>query len=306
MDNKVLFKLIKKDLAELQTLLEAMEEENIPNQLLIDITIGRTKTLLQELTLLQGTSSMVKSEKTETIVAEPIVVSEPQPTEEVDTHDLENFVNDETSDQSNTAVDEVLNEMIMNEPDDEPIQNVADEEQDEISGITKEEESIVETPKEETTVESITEDTNTEAQEVLEVKNETAIEVQAEVKIEVVQETIVDEPVMDSLEEKKVLGEKFVKEPTLNERLAATKNQESKIKAKPITNLKAAIGLNDKFMFVRELFNNNSSQFDQCIADLDNCKTLLEGIEYLEKNFKWTKTEASLKFISLVKQRFSI
>lgn len=105
-------------------------------------------------------------------------------------------------------------------------------------------------------------------------------------------------------EEKKVFGEQFVKEPSLNEKLASVTIHELKIKAQPISNIKGTIGLNDRFLFTRELFGNDSAKFESAINQLDQSSTLLEAIEYLEKNFKWTKNDISLKFMDLVKRRF--
>lgn len=101
----------------------------------------------------------------------------------------------------------------------------------------------------------------------------------------------------------KILGEQFKKEPSLNDR-HSNNTVASKIKGKPITSLKSAIGLNDRFLFTRELFENVSSKFTTTVETLDNCTTLVEAIEYLEENYTWTKNETSLKFMDLIKRRF--
>lgn len=104
--------------------------------------------------------------------------------------------------------------------------------------------------------------------------------------------------------DKKVFGEKFSKEPSLNDKLSSGTAYESKIKGKPVTNLKAAIGLNDRFLYTRELFGNDSARYEEAIEKLDQFSNLLEAIEYLEKNFVWVKNNTSLKFMDLVKRRF--
>jgi hypothetical protein len=104
--------------------------------------------------------------------------------------------------------------------------------------------------------------------------------------------------------DKKILAETFTKEPSLNEKLAAAKPHEARIKAKPITNLRSAIGINDRFLFQRELFDNDPGKFDQTVQHLDASGGLSEAIEYLESNYQWNKTETSLKFIELIKRRF--
>jgi len=73
----------------------------------------------------------------------------------------------------------------------------------------------------------------------------------------------------------------------------------------PLAKIGGSIGINDRFLFIRELFANDSNAFDQAIEDLDQCQTIEQAVSYLKKNFKWTKNEASQKFLILVKRRFS-
>ncbi|MCX6229612.1 MAG: hypothetical protein NTV75_10675 [Bacteroidia bacterium] len=73
----------------------------------------------------------------------------------------------------------------------------------------------------------------------------------------------------------------------------------------PLAKIGGSIGINDRFLFIRELFANDSNAFDQAIEDLDLCHTIEQAVSYLKKNFKWTKNEASQKFLILVKRRFS-
>lgn len=73
----------------------------------------------------------------------------------------------------------------------------------------------------------------------------------------------------------------------------------------PLAKIGGSIGINDRFLFIRELFANDSNAFDQAIEDLDLCQTIEQAVSYLKKNFKWTKNEASQKFLILVKRRFS-
>jgi hypothetical protein len=112
-----------------------------------------------------------------------------------------------------------------------------------------------------------------------------------------------EEPKIE-IQEKKLLGEQFTNEPSIYEKLAASLIHESKVKGKPVTNIKNAIGLNDRFLFARELFSNDIKSFENTIDQLDRLNNFLEAIDFLEKNFQWTKNEASLKFMDLVKRRF--
>lgn len=308
MDNRIVLDLIKKDLDELQTLVEALQKDELPNQLLIDITIGRTKTLLQEFSLLQGETTLPTEDTVKVLEDANMNIASPEPETESEKMVVEETTpepEEETEEPEKEVQEEATEEPEISEPEEieeETIETPVEEEEQEpvISEPAAGEETVV--AEEPAVPEEV--DEEPEKEPVIEEKPE---EVISEASIE--EETSASSPEPVEPEEngngKKILGEQFVKEPTLNERLASAKNQESKIKGKPLTTLKGAIGLNDKFMFTRELFGNDRSKFDKAIEDLDACESLIKAIEYLEQNFKWTKNETSLKFIGLVKQRFS-
>ena len=73
----------------------------------------------------------------------------------------------------------------------------------------------------------------------------------------------------------------------------------------PIKTIRDGIGINDRFLFVRELFGNDASGFEQAVTALDQLTTIQEAVNYLKVNFKWQKSEASQKFLDLVKRRFT-
>ena len=78
----------------------------------------------------------------------------------------------------------------------------------------------------------------------------------------------------------------------------------SKMKSKPITDINSAIGLNDKFVYVRELFNGNKDQFVETIQLLNNFDTFENALGYLKENFKWDYEEPIVvKLIELVRRK---
>ena len=105
-------------------------------------------------------------------------------------------------------------------------------------------------------------------------------------------------------QEVKILSKQSISEPSVNDKLAATVVHEPKVKGLPVTNLMNAIGINDRFLYIRELFANESANFEKTVEHLDRLNSFLEAIDFLEKNFRWTKNEASLKFMELLKRRF--
>lgn len=105
--------------------------------------------------------------------------------------------------------------------------------------------------------------------------------------------------------EKLVVGESFQKERSLNDVMSETKSGESKLTNGPITSLRAAIGLNDRFFFIREIFENNTEKYNMIIDKLDKLETIQQAVEYLKANLSLQKNDTSLKFVDLLKRRFS-
>lgn len=76
-------------------------------------------------------------------------------------------------------------------------------------------------------------------------------------------------------------------------------------KALPLKSLKEGLSLNDRYLFQRELFDNDKARLDEALANLDSLENIQEAVVYLKANFKWIRSEASEKFVHLVKRRFS-
>ena len=103
----------------------------------------------------------------------------------------------------------------------------------------------------------------------------------------------------------KRLGDSFLKGKSVNELLAgAGSNLEHKLSNRPVTSIQASIGINDRFQYIRELFDGNAGDFSDTVVKLDQMTSINEAVEYLQHRFKWKKSETSLKFVNLVKRRF--
>lgn len=128
---------------------------------------------------------------------------------------------------------------------------------------------------------------------------EPKVEVPAEVLIG--KELLTDSVTIDKKIHSEVAGDKH---QSVNEILAQDRI-ESSFEGIPLKNIRDGIGLNDRFLYIRELFDNDAGKYEKTIAALDAFSTIEEAVEYLKQNFKWNKTEASQKFLALVKRRFS-
>ena len=105
----------------------------------------------------------------------------------------------------------------------------------------------------------------------------------------------------------KTLGEKFTKERSVNDLIDVENTKlEHKLSNRPVISIKDSIGINDRFQYIRELFDGDAEKFSQTVTKLDALTDINGAVEYMQKNFKWKKSETSLKFVNLVKRRFSV
>jgi hypothetical protein len=80
---------------------------------------------------------------------------------------------------------------------------------------------------------------------------------------------------------------------------------EGKFETRPLKSIRDGIGINDRFLFIRELFHNNSEKYDQTLTTLDELAGIEDAVRFLKQNFKWSKSEAGEKFLLLIKRRFA-
>jgi len=107
------------------------------------------------------------------------------------------------------------------------------------------------------------------------------------------------------IQEKMIIGELPLQDRTLNDTIGETKSTEIPLISGPISSLRAAIGLNDRFLFIREIFANNTDKYNSVIDQLDKLETQQQAVELLKANITLQKNETSMKFVDLLKRRFS-
>ena len=95
----------------------------------------------------------------------------------------------------------------------------------------------------------------------------------------------------------------------INEQLGNRKSKDDVteiIKSKPISSLRNAIGLNDKFLLIRELFDGDKGKYEQAIARLeetafiDDAKAIIS--EYINPD---DENEAMVLLIDLLKRKLN-
>jgi hypothetical protein len=76
-----------------------------------------------------------------------------------------------------------------------------------------------------------------------------------------------------------------------------------------IDSIRKNISIHQKFMFVKELFQNSDNEFNQVIDYLDQCESRNEALEFLENNYFDTKIwndedEVVIDFMSVIDKKF--
>lgn len=76
----------------------------------------------------------------------------------------------------------------------------------------------------------------------------------------------------------------------------------------PVADMKTAIGINDKFRFINELFHGNSQEYNIAINQINNCRSFDEADVYLNTLrglYDWKDdSQAVNSFVGLVERRF--
>ncbi|MGD0342878.1 MAG: hypothetical protein ABSA76_14340 [Bacteroidales bacterium] len=95
---------------------------------------------------------------------------------------------------------------------------------------------------------------------------------------------------------------------TLNDQLGSLKDDtdlHNVIKHKPLLKLSDEIGVNDKFLFIKEIFNGNPEAYNQAITKLDETESLADAkaiiMSYSGEN---DESGAAGQLLDLVKRKF--
>ncbi len=286
MNKEALLNIILSDINEVETLLRSFQgSEEIPAAFM-DLTERKLHHLVEEFSLLktinQAVSNPAKKEEkiTET---EQKVIDTPTPAEEP------------------TIVIEKQEPVIQ-----EPV--VIKEEKIVTTNNTEVAKPIVEEQKEDTTI------TSTKEVEINTIKQEEPVSN----TVNEIKPTPLETPTPEiKIEEKKIeIKEESAK--TLGESLGGEKksvndiianNKESKLQqtlmGKPIQDLTKSLGLNDRFMFQRELFEGNADIMKQTLLQLNEMPDFNSAQSFISSNFNWDQEqEATQAFFNYVKRKF--
>jgi hypothetical protein len=101
----------------------------------------------------------------------------------------------------------------------------------------------------------------------------------------------------DSIETSESLADKLAR--NADDTLASALN------SKKINDLKSSITLGDRFRFQRELFGGNGEKMSKAISDFNSFESMDEAQAYIAKNFEWAiDNDAVSDFIQLLQRRY--
>ena len=93
----------------------------------------------------------------------------------------------------------------------------------------------------------------------------------------------------------------------INETLAQQKKGDdlsSKWQTAPLTSIVTGIGVNDKFLYIRELFKGDNSLYSNTVKYLDTTVSLEDALNYIRQHFDWDENdETAQNFLNLVHRR---
>jgi hypothetical protein len=343
MDKRKLIQIIDKELEELKLLSEEVAENENDTTLIIQLAISKSRLLCQEFELLRELSAKDIAFPTDDLIEEneidedeisDISISDPEleivnfeepeldEVPEDEDEDLPSFEDETEEDDFQEEEEPEVDEDDLTDTDLTDEEDQDESEEDFIEGEIEEDELIE------------FGDNNTDIEED-EIENSIPTIVQTELKMEApsgIREITIDEmddedlepakipsvsnvterPVMREIpkpeelfQEKPLIDEPLQKERTLNDSISETKPVETTINVGAISSLRAAIGLNDRFLFIREIFGNNTDKYNSIIDQLDKLENQQQAVELLKANITLQKNETSMKFVDLLKRRFS-
>lgn len=121
------------------------------------------------------------------------------------------------------------------------------------------------------------------------------------------------EPVADQHESNEVhhsiIADRFSSQSTsLNEQLGSARDERDvsgTIVSKPVTKLSEAIGVNDKFLFIREIFNGSPESYEQALSAVESAGGFSEARDIiLGRDGIQGDSDAVKQLLSLVKRKF--
>jgi hypothetical protein len=109
--------------------------------------------------------------------------------------------------------------------------------------------------------------------------------------------------------EAQILSDRFKGRATLHESLHQSMGMEGQFhsQGKPVENLMSAIAINDRFNFIRELFNGDSPAFEHAIKALNEAANFNDAYNYMIQHYDWDMdSEAVQLLLDIIRRKYII
>lgn len=109
----------------------------------------------------------------------------------------------------------------------------------------------------------------------------------------------------------KEVNETVSQQESLNDKLKENKTELMHVlKESPIRDLRKAIGINERFVFISELFRDDEAMFERCLKTINSFNIYPEAEYWMNRELMlklgWSENSETVKhFYQLVKRRFS-
>lgn len=237
----------------------------------------KQKTENEEPSEIAPTTPIAPIPPTEEVKSEPEVEPEPEPESKFkDEHEPE----EETDDEPEVEVELIFDESDEQEEAESGERETENEEQSEIAPINP---ITPDTPIEEPTKESA------EQEENLSTYNSPL-------------STPKRSPLLSLYEDAPtpVLGEQFHEKPSVADTIACPKGV---AESAPVVSLHDAIGVADRFMLIRELFDGDATAYDSAIEALDGQVSFDDCVIFITEHYTWSPNSQATKLVMDLLQR---
>ena len=106
----------------------------------------------------------------------------------------------------------------------------------------------------------------------------------------------------------KSLVDKFLEKESEKPIATEDKSLLSKMSQAKITDLKRSIAMNDRFIFIKELFKNDFDAYNRYINALNGCQSMEQAEQYLaqlKNQYEWLEENETVQhFLSLIGRKF--
>jgi len=142
----------------------------------------------------------------------------------------------------------------------------------------------------------------------VEVIKEVVVEKPVVVAAPIVEQTPIKEEPQPAAEPEKVIEPKPqpqpAEEPVAEEPKEEVASPKAVLYGKPVTDIRQAISLGDRFLYQRELFGQNAELMQRTLTELDGLSSFDEAINYISR-FNWdTESSTYQQFLVTLHRRF--